>query len=43
MKAVFITLDGTFGYNMTRDTLTEVELDERAESRVEIIADRSAA
>ena len=40
MKAVFITLDGTFAYNMTRDTLTEVELDERAESRVEIIADR---
>ncbi|KJG37402.1 cobalamin biosynthesis protein P47K [Photobacterium angustum] len=39
MKAVFITSDGIFGYNKTADGITEVELDECAESRVEIIAD----
>ena len=40
MKAVFITNDGVFAYNMTRDALTEGELDDCEESRVEIIADR---
>lgn len=38
MKAVFITQTGVFGYNMTSDALTEVEIDDSAESRVEIIA-----
>ncbi|MEM9255231.1 MAG: GTP-binding protein [Pseudomonadota bacterium] len=40
MKAVFITSNGVFGYNMTRDGLTEIELDDCVESRIEIIADR---
>ncbi|MGF1765277.1 CobW family GTP-binding protein [Aliivibrio kagoshimensis] len=39
MKAVFITPDGIFGYNLTEDGLTEVELDECVESRIEIISD----
>lgn len=39
MKAVFITENGVFGYNLTPDTLTEIELDDCIESRVEIIAD----
>lgn len=39
MKAVFITESGVFGYNLTSDALTEVELDDCIESRVEIIAD----
>jgi len=38
MKAVFITGDGIFAYNLTPDTLTEQELDECDESRIEIIA-----
>lgn len=38
MKAVFITEQGIFGYNLTRDSLTEIELDEVVESRIEIIA-----
>jgi len=38
MKAVFITEQGIFGYNLTSDALTEIELDETMESRVEIIA-----
>ncbi len=38
MKAVFITEAGVFGYNLTPDALTEMPLDECAESRVEIIA-----
>ncbi len=38
MKAVFITQDGIFGYNMTEDGLTEAELDECGESRIELIA-----
>ena len=40
MKAVFITHEGVFGYNMTRDALTEVMLDDCAESRIEIIAEQ---
>jgi G3E family GTPase len=40
MKAVFITRDGIFAYNMTRDALTVTELDDCLESRIEIIADR---
>lgn len=38
MKAVFITEQGIFGYNLTTDALTEIELDETLESRIEIIA-----
>lgn len=38
MKAVFITEDGIFGYNLTPDALTEMELDDCMESRIEIIA-----
>jgi len=38
MKAVFITGDGIFGYNLTSDALTEIELDDCMESRIEIIA-----
>lgn len=38
MKAVFITCDGIFGYNLTADGLTEIPLDECLESRIEIIA-----
>ncbi|WP_114766704.1 CobW family GTP-binding protein [Vibrio rhodolitus] len=40
MKAVFITDCGIYGYNSTPDGLTEVELDECIESRIEIIAPR---
>ena len=40
MKAVFITGRGVFAYNMTRDTLTETELDDCAESRIEIICNQ---
>lgn len=40
MKAVFITDDGVFGYNLTQDALTEFELDDCMESRIEIIAER---
>jgi G3E family GTPase len=39
MKAVFITELGVFGYNLTRDALTEVEIDECTESRIEIVAE----
>ena len=38
MKAVFITDRGVFGYNLTPDALTEIELDDCIESRVEIIS-----
>lgn len=38
MKAVFITQNGVFAYNLTEDALTEIELDDCLESRVEIIA-----
>ncbi len=40
MKAVFITDDGLFGYNLTPDALTELPLDECLESRVEVISDQ---
>ncbi len=39
IKAVFITPDGVFGFNLTEDGLTEVELDDCVESRIEIISD----
>jgi len=39
MKAVFITEQGVFGYNLTHDALKEVELEDCKESRVEIISD----
>ena len=38
MKAVFITDEGVFGYNLTADALTEMALDDCMESRIEIIA-----
>ena len=38
MKAVFITECGIFGYNLTTDALTEMALEECAESRIKIIA-----
>jgi len=38
MKAVFITQAGIFGYNLTPDALTEWQLDECIDSRIEIIA-----
>lgn len=38
VKAVFITSDGIFAYNKTRDGLTESELDDCIETRVEIIS-----
>lgn len=38
MKAVFITDCGVFGYNLTTDALTEMRLEECAESRIKIIA-----
>jgi len=37
MKAVFITDNGVFGYNLTADVLTELALDDCLESRIEII------
>jgi G3E family GTPase len=39
VKAVFITDVGVFGYNAASDALTELELDDCVESRIEIIAD----
>ncbi len=36
-KGVFITGEGIFGYNITPDTMTEIELDDCVESRMEII------
>lgn len=39
LKAVFISETGIFAYNLTRDSMTEQELDECMESRLEIIAD----
>ncbi len=39
MKGVFITTTGVFAFNLNRDTLTEIELDDALESRVEIITD----
>jgi hypothetical protein len=38
VKAVFITEAGVFGYNVTTDSLTEIELDDCFESRIDIIA-----
>ena len=39
MKAVFITDVGVLGYNLTVDALTEIELDDCLESRIEMISD----
>ena len=36
-KGVFITPEGVFGYNVTADTVTEFELDDCLESRIEVI------
>jgi G3E family GTPase len=40
MKAVFITDEGVVGYNLTSDALTEIQLDDCLESRIEVISDR---
>ena len=40
MKAVFITDDGVYGYNLTSDSLVEIELDDCLESRIELISDK---
>jgi len=37
MKAVFITDEGVFGYNVSDDALTEIELDDCLESCIEVI------
>lgn len=39
MKAVLITDSGFFAYNLTADALTETELEDCLESRIEVIAD----
>jgi G3E family GTPase len=39
MKAVFITNAGVYGYNLTSDALTEIQLDDCLESRIEVISD----
>ena len=39
MKAVFITNQGVYGYNLTADSLTEIQLDDCLESRIEVISD----
>lgn len=39
MKAVVITDEGVFGYNLTEDTLKEIELDDCMDSRIEMISD----
>lgn len=43
MKAVFYTDEGIFGYNLTWDALTEMEVDECSESRMEIITPQTPA
>ena len=40
MKAVLITDEGIFGYNLTPDGLTEIPLDDCLESRIELISDK---
>ncbi len=37
LKAVFLTDEGSFAYNLTRDTLSEVAIDPLDESKIEII------
>ncbi len=37
LKATFITNNGSFGYNLTQDALTEIPLEELDESKIEII------
>ncbi len=39
LKAVFVTSSGIFGYNLTADGLSEVELDDCTESRIELIGE----
>jgi len=38
LKAVFITKQGVYGYNLANDSLTEIILNDCLESRIEIIA-----
>ncbi|WP_220720751.1 CobW family GTP-binding protein [Agarivorans litoreus] len=40
IKAVFITSSGVFAYNYTSDGLSEAELDDCLESRIEVIANQ---
>ena len=39
MKAVLITDNGVFGFNLTHDEFTETEFDECSESRIELISE----
>ena len=39
MKAVLITDNGVFGFNLTPDAFTETEFDECSESRIELISE----
>jgi len=39
MKAIFITEQGIFAYNMVADVLQEAAIDDCMESRIEIIAE----
>jgi len=43
MKAVFVTDQGVFGYNLSQNTMSEVQLNECIESRIELIAEEHAA
>ncbi len=38
LKAIFITTNGVFGYNLSDSALLELELDDASESRIEIIS-----
>ena len=38
VKAVCITEEGTFAYNLAEDTLTELQIENCVESRIEIIS-----
>jgi hypothetical protein len=42
-KAVFITDKGIYGYNLAGCTLSEIEIDDCVESRIEIIAEHIEA
>ena len=39
-KGVFVTGEGVLGYNLAKETLTEIPLDDCFESRIEIIAEK---
>jgi len=39
VKAVFVTDKGNYGYNVTADSLAQIEIPDSGESRIEIISD----